>query len=184
MKERPIIFNTDMVMAILEGRKTMTRRPVKPQVINPIFIDGKLIETGNDDTKHFEIACPFGKTGDLLYVRETFGLTKYDELCFRADAEEFENADGWIEEPKWKPSIHMPKKYARIWIKITDVRVERIQSTSEEDARKEGICYLSEFKGDADVTDFAELWDDIYKKQGYGWDENPWVWVVEFERIK
>jgi len=166
--ERPIIFSTDSVESILDGRKIMTRRVIKPQ---PIWVGDPYVpfKTQDADPKGI-IDCPYGKPGDLLWVRETWRPEQDGEISFKADF----SCDG-----PWKPSIHMPKKCARIWLKVTGVRVERLQDISELDAGKEGI-YCAE-PGECFV-EFICLWDKKAKR-GYGWYQNPWVWVVEFERV-
>lgn len=176
MKERPILFSGEMVRAILEGRKTMTRRVIKPFV--PI-ID----------------FCPYGKTSDRLWVRETFAhvssWSHYNRLApnskwlYRADKE-------WPVS-RWKPSIFMPRLASRITLEITGVRVEQVRDISENDASAEGLqdWYPDPQKPNpypnggpyTNIQRFAALWDSINKKRGYGWDSNPWVWVIEFKRI-
>lgn len=152
--EKPILFSGEMVNAILAGRKTMTRRVVK-----------------ND------AHCPYA-SGDTLWVRETFAVNcvgGQDFLFYRADS--YPDGDG----APWKPSIFMPRKYSRITLRITDVRVERLQDISEDDAIAEGI------EPDPHVSTwlkFALLWNRINEERGFGWDTNPWVWVVRFERVE
>ncbi len=192
----PILFNTEMVRAILNGRKTATRRVVKFPVNK--FLNAK----------------PPYQSGDILYVRETVwqktshyldidGETKAvfcDEFRYVATDEEPEV--GWNYSWAKRPSIHMPKEAARIWLKVTDVRVERLQEIKN--FREEGIalsesceeCYLvcggcdpanSPTGCDNEVEIFSNLWDSTLKKSDldrYGWDANPWVWVIEFERYK
>lgn len=206
MKELPILFSTPMVQAILDGHKTMTRRVIKPQ---PEF------ESGYDTPHENELGvfwkkedsynciedmiadmlahCPYGQPGDRLWVRETFG---YDNMAafnkktyFKAD-----NNDPKI-ELHWKPSIHMPKAAARLWLEVVSVRVERLQEITEDDARAEGIidggclnCGESEPCGcdnpQPDARDgFVYLWNSLNAKRGYGWNINPWVFVVEFKQV-
>lgn len=188
MRELPILFNTEMVKAVLDSKKTQTRRLMKPQppdwsrntynfygAINLRLPDGKLIR------------YPYGQTGDRLYVRETFlvmhRLNRVDRIYYRADGD-----DPLADTPYsgWVASIHMPKKYARIWLEVTDVCIERVQDISWQDARAEGI--KDEPRGDLDKTEyywraFRNLWNSIYAKSDYGWDANPWVWVVEFKKL-
>lgn len=197
---KPILFNTDMVRAILDGRKTVTRRLVKflPGE-NPNWTgyikDGLMLYNGNN-----EPCCrksPY-QIGDVMYVRETWS-EGYEEgtYIYKAD-------DKLAELPKFKesskliyhPSIHMPKEAARLWLKVTDVRVERLQDMKDEDAEKEGLenfCKkCSALFGECDTClndegikeDFKELWNSTIKKSDIersGWDANPWVWVIEFE---
>ena len=204
MKERPILFSGEMVRAILEGRKTQTRRVVKPTQstpkvaplrMEPWIIDGEWQEDDNGapcwsgfhpdypgEAKWF--SCPYGQPGDRLWVRETWAQ-HFGELRYRAD----EAPDGYYHGAKgWKSSIFMPRAISRITLEITDVRVERVQEISEPDAEAEGIT--PEFPARAqdisgsDQRAFANLWDSINAKRGYGWDANPWVWVVSFRRVQ
>jgi hypothetical protein len=183
MKERPIIFNGEMVRAILAGRKTQTRRVIK--------VDGEHLRYSTYGKQALEILCdgtwrywthvhgnPYGQPGDRLWVREAWaywGSFPDDGwVIYRADADKY--------GVTWKPSIYMPKKYARIWLDIAAVRVERVQDITEEDVLAEG-CGLVPWSSEHDwprTAGFAELWDGINKKRGFGWDVNPWVWVVEF----
>lgn len=207
---KPILFNTEMVRAILDGRKTVTRRMVKflPEE-NPNWTgyikDGLMLYNGNN-----EPCCrksPY-QPGDILYVRETWGTYtrnwwETDYFMYRADypegAKTYMYHDGVHEcdLPKWRPSIHMPKEAARLWLKVTDVRVERLQDMKDEDAEKEGLenfCKkCSALFSDCDTClndegikeDFKELWNSTIKKSDIersGWNANPWVWVIEFER--
>lgn len=160
----PILFNTKMVRAILDGRKTCTRRLVKPQ-----------------PTAHYGTLCiksPY-QPGDILYVRETWmdyaGLTMYKADCDKYKLESL-NFAGF----GWKPSIHMPKEVARIWLNVTDVRVERLQDMTDDDAEAEGC-----FDYTSTALGFPDVWDSTIKKSDldrYGWHANPWVWVIEFEQ--
>lgn len=191
IKERPIIFNTDMVKAILEGRKTMTRRPIKCKEMFTVFRypDGRLWPTEcdyNENIADNEMKCPFGKPGDMLYVRETWAkLSRIDghkELFYAADGKKNMRV-GFPCLWNWKPSIHMPKEYARIWLRITDVRVERVQDISEVDAYEEGADFCLDVDGDTFRERFMNLWNLIYGKGDYKWENNPFTWVVEFERV-
>lgn len=178
--DRPILFSTPMVKAIIDGKKTQTRRVIKNQGLYgapksfkayPYKDDETLKDKFGFQSDDGEWVCPFGKPGDLLWVRETF--KEYDDWHIVYKAEDELNQE--YPNMPWKPSIFMPKKYARIWLKITDIRVERVHDISEKDAIAEGI---------ENSTKFKSLWDLINKKRGYGWDRNPYVWVVEFERSK
>lgn len=215
----PILFNTDMVRAILNGRKTVTRRLIKPQ---PTYspCDGfswkgraygtDLPTTIKGAAYNFRCAAPY-KPGDILYVRETWGTYnrnwwEADYFMYRADytdgATTYTHNDGVVcDLPKWKPSIHMPNEAARIWLKVKDVRVERLQDITEEQAYMEGTdpwdeaCYENngwhptlldpDSGGNPNIIDgFYKLWNSTIKKSDldrYGWDANPWVWVIEFE---
>lgn len=243
MKQRPILFSTPMVQAIMEGRKTMTRRVVKPQPEKLPGSDGfiplkdfvsksegqlkrglKTIIRGTDS--HVFPDCPYGKPGDVLWVRETWAETTnvndlspwpnrphlrtddiddrhtpWEAIIYRADGEWIWcDADGYsTEKSHWKPSIHMPKDAARIWLRITKTRVERLLDISDEDAIAEGID-TETFKNMAapqnffDYMDptgppllsafdsFISLWDSINGE--FSADEDPSVWVIEFERIE
>ena len=177
MKVRPILFSGSMVRAILDGRKTMTRRVVKKQHIPFVanilggFLDG--------NWKHNPF--PYGRPGDRLWVRETFsyGANGY---YFRSDVKQPETV-----KYAWKPSIHMPRVASRITLEVTGVRVERVQEITEDDAKAEGCDPLVESDGSVTCgrrkTVFAKLWDSINSKRGFGWDKNPWVWVIEFKKI-
>lgn len=194
MKERPILFTSEMVRAILDGRKTQTRRILK------------FPETGNppDETRGFVFKpeyythpCPYGQPGDRLWVRETFTLTQFNKPVYRSDARD---KDGYrwssIEigdpknEVKWKPSIYMPRWASRITLEITSVRVERLKDITQEGAEKEGwpclvgSAFPEDFKegisGNGQRTWFRKLWNKI---NGPGaWEKNPWVWVIEFKK--
>jgi len=180
VKERGIIFQGEMVRAILAGRKTMTRRVVKPEPVgSPSWIEYE--QSGCFYPATYEaipsaITCPYGLRGDRLYVREAWANWMDKEILYRATQKA-----GWIdpEKIKWKPSIHMFKKDARIWLEITGIRVERVQEISEEDCFKEGIPKL---KHQTAWFDFEELWDSINGKK-YPWESNPWVWVIGFKVI-
>ncbi len=192
-----------MVRAILEGRKTMTRRVVK---FKPI---GYLGWVRNVFTHLFKLAdaplketkCPYGVPGDRLWVRETFSeieaartpgdeIPDYMTYLYRADFSSDVDASQW--GGAWKPSIFMPRAASRILLEVTDVRVERLQDITEEDARAEGVepdvdagywkGYIFPGVYDSAKKSFASLWQSI---NGLGsWDQNPWVWVVSFKRIE
>lgn len=197
MKYVPILFNTEMVRAILEGRKTQTRRLVKqPPILGDILHD----EKGwyyEDGTRNGHSLIPPCHPGDVLWVRETW-CDPYPEnplvpFAYKADflmhwdADQTEHGDPIIiaaEEMKWKPSIHMPKEAARIFLRVKDVRVERLNDMDEEAAIAEGF---PDFPAGADspIERFSSLWDKTVKRDDlreYGYHANPWVWVIEFER--
>ncbi len=204
MAIKPILFNTEMVRAILDGRKTCTRRICKDAneytVPDMDFYnaDRRTYAVHNfADKKHTEklsIAertCPIC-LGDILYVRETWckGLERYIYCADYSDTEKFYR-DGKEIEMKWHPSIHMPKEAARIWLKVTDVRVERLQEITAESALTEGADKYIHANGtlneDQTITSFIGIWNSTIKKSDfdrYGWDANPWVWVIEFERCE
>ena len=201
MKETGMLFTSQMVRAILEGRKTQTRRvakPVKHPDLGNLYTPGALA-MGREPQHVIDRACPLGQPGDRIYVRETFSQhPEWGQLAFRADGEEFEDADGWLWEPKWMPSIHMPKYLARIWLGVTGVRVERLQDISEADALAEGISGYP-FRPDDGwpiCTGYTHLPDDgacglwptakeafskLWTSTGGDWDANPWVWAIDFK---
>lgn len=203
MRERPILFNTEMVRAILDGRKTCTRRVVKGYIpkdaefgYTEFTPKGAISCRGIYETsypgygeKFFEL--PHQK-GDVLYVRETWSEWT-DGYLYKAWTEPFPQP-GQFPEIKWKPSIHMPKEAARIWLKVTNVRVERLQDITEDGAKEEGAnCKngknvgLEEKMRRTAIERFAEIWNGTIKKSAldrYGWSANPWVWVIEFERCE
>lgn len=234
MKERGMIFNGEMTRAILDGRKTQTRREVKLNldiaclattydwatslaanhyqglteeqiqqkaeslrgVIHPVILgNGQMVS----------IICPHGKPGDRIWVRETFcpvddtqyGGEKWVDYRATPKFEESHPA-GWDSAPndaealKWRPSIHMPRWASRILLEITDVRVERLNAISQEDAQAEGMeltgwrpTYSDPDSGGEVMTpydNFAELWSSIYGDES--WKANPWVWVISFKRVE
>lgn len=225
--EKPILFSTAMVQAILEDRKTQTRRVVKPQPVmydfgpggislawvSPTTVDGyDAVGVNRVQETPGYLKCPYGKPGDILWVRETwkyyekavgkgesFHIKKF--LAYKADEDNnnIQKSCEWF-EGKWHPSIHMPREVARLFLTVKSIRVERLQDITEEDAKAEGIkSYWSkphendspfigaakEMGADLCFTRreaFQQLWDFLNAKRGYGWDTNPWVWVIEFER--
>lgn len=215
MSIKPILFNTEMVRANLDGRKSCIRRIVKPQPTNEIqcplgiCTDGDKSEIGKFAFGSHEgggkmIFCkPPYQPGDILYVRETVwqktghyldvdGETKAvwcNEFKYVATDEKPET--GWNYSWVKRPSIHMPKEAARIWLKVTDVRVERLQEITEIGATKEGCVYDVEYAlGNTAKGHFIEIWNSTIKKSKksdrdrYGWNASPWVWVIEFERCE
>ena len=187
MKDTGLIFKAPMVRAILKGRKTQTRRVAKP-VNHPdlgnLYTPGALVR--EHEPQHvINRACPYGQPGDRIYVRETFSQhPEWGQLAFRADGEEFEDADGWLWEPKWMPSIHMPKDLARIWLEITGVRLERIQDISEADALAEGarfeLASIDSVRIGATAS-FLSGFRNIWESTGGDWNANPWVWAIDFK---
>ena len=200
MSEKQILFNTEMVRAILDGRKACTRRILK----GAIPFDEKaeywnVLKKGEWSgpicVEYFmKQGSPY-KPGDILYVRETWmdyaGLTMYKADCdiYRLDSLNFAGFG-------WKPSIHMPKKAARIWLRVTNVKVERLQEITEDGAEAEGAIDSRGFILSPDNEynrihtareHFVEIWNSTIKGSDldrYGWDANPWVWVIEFERCE
>ena len=229
----PILFNTEMVQAILEGRKTVTRRVVRYKHDNTEMkmrtdkYGTRLIEIqknieGETHGKHpdgsswqkllpYIEKSPPCKTGDTLYVRETWNLAYEmdgnDQIIegtgryvyYADDPMPFTHwVDAGTGEHKdfmpWRPSIHMPKDAARIWLKVTNVRAERLQDIDDDGARAEGVNWKNgknigwkEKMQRTAVERFAEIWDSTIKRsdiERYGWDANPWVWIIEFERCE
>lgn len=183
----PILFNMEMVRSILDGRKSCTRRIIKPQPQGYFEVSEEPLYIYDTDGKQGKITPPY-QPGDILYVRETWKQAP-NGYYYYEDWQRNDIAD----ITKWKPSIHMPKEAARIWLKVTDVRVERLQDITGLSVQKEGIeldpkeC-ASKFDF---ITElfllFQKLWDSTIKKSDldrYGWDTNPYVWVIEFERCE
>ena len=191
MSIKPILFNTEMVRAILDGRKTCTRRLVKPQ------------PTARYGAQCIKAPC---QPGDILYVRETWERFE----CWNCDGDEngkcpkepkksvldktcgcymYRATDEINGDAKWHPPIRMPKEAARIWLNVTDVRVERLQEITSEQIGREGVEveYPHVLNGEEKRYAFSTLWNSTIKKSdldSYGWDANPWVWVIEFDRCK
>lgn len=217
MAIKPILFNTEMVQAILDGRKTCTRRVIKPQweecphckYVHNEYIYDKMAENAYCARCGYPLVperrAPY-QPGDILYVRETWcgwylplvGM----HYCYRATEPDGNKRptspeyDCDVEKISWHPSIHMPKEAARIWLKVTNVRVEWLQDITEDGAEAEGaidnrgFIHSPENEYDRIYTareHFIEIWDRAIKKSDldiYGWDANPWVWVIEFERCE
>lgn len=202
MAIKPVLFNTEMVRAILDGRKSCTRRvvkfPVNRYTNNVPLADKIALQELRCDKANFleEPFFSFGmnlpyQPGDILYVRETFGypisLNSGRQYVYRADevAENGFKNDSHI----WHPSIHMPKEAARIWLKVTDVRAERLQEITINGIRNEGLSSAAVHAGDMEIAlrEWKLLWNSTIKKTDldrYGWDANPYVWVIEFERCE
>ena len=217
---KPILFSTPMVQAILDGRKTQTRRVIKHTGNSmhygkllcdwglsekPYMKDGLLyweLQTAVDDSWVFEIK-PKYQPGDILWVRETWGHIAhpnynqggYDEWFVYKASKQGELPEDF----KWRPSIHMPREAARIFLKVTNIRVEKVQDITEDDVIAEGMnagicqnCGKNSYPEPCGCENpqpeyigaFAYLWNIINKKRGYGWSKNPWVWVIEFERVE
>lgn len=185
MAIKPILVgDTEMVRAILDGRKKCTRKLLKgPYTVHP---NGYITKPrGNENLCPYE---PPYKPGDIIYVRETWSkdLSRYMYRASYSDTEKFYR-NGKEVQIKWHPSIHMPKKAARIWLKVTDVRVERLQEMWASDVPKEGIFFTKPTTADGMLQAFADLWNSTIKKSDldrYGWDANPYVWVISFERCE
>lgn len=217
MSVKQILFNTEMVRAILDGRKTCTRRVIKPQPYGKCTYPLGFV---TDSTEKKEVGCfgfgideyggsiqyakPSYQPGDILYVRETWEhfeccCCEGDEHgnCYREPQQSVLNkscgcymyraTDEIYGDAKWHPSIHMPKEAARIWLKVTDVRVERLQEITTNQIEQEGVEteYPHVLNGEEKKYAFQNLWNSTIKKSDldrYGWDANPYVWVIEFER--
>lgn len=194
MRERPILFNTEMVKAILEGRKTCTRRAIKFSS----GMTGRPIGKAGDSSNPLGVMYPGGikrppyQRGDILYVRETW-CSAYDGEKYFYLADKLTNREERLllnyDNVKWHPSIHMPKEAARIWLKATDVRVERLQEIDIDGIRNEGLSSAAVHCGDMEIAlkEWEILWNSTIKKSDldrYGWSANPWVWVIEFERCE
>ena len=191
MNVKPILFSTDMVRAIQENRKTVTRRVVKPQPEIDEFIyrnqecGEMFISQDNDCFPEIKLKPPYCP-GDIMYVRETW-TSLVGSYLYKADQK-----PGMKNPGKWHPSIHMPREAARIFLRVTDVRVERLQDMSREDAVLEGCDpTLKDIAPDLGYyriwTEMESLWNRAIKPADraiYGWDANPWVWVNEFERCE
>lgn len=204
MKERPIIFSAPMVRAILEGRKTQTRRIVKPHPEDGMKFGGWITDStvsrnigtafffhGESPVfaqKNHHAKCPYGEPGDRLWVRESFRLYDssiecacYDYCsCASYDKKPIYRADSQCDDDnKWKPSIYIPRWASRINLIVKSVRVERLQEITEDDAIAEGEVAITGM--DLSARDmYSALWDDLNEKRA-PWDSNPWVWVIEFE---
>lgn len=170
-KEKPILFSGAMVRAILEGKKTQTRRVIKPQ---------PMLDTHTRVTACYK--CPYGAPGDRLWVRETWTTHQNDKgadcLLYRAEV-----PDPELYAP-WRPSIFMPRAASRIMLEVTGVRVERIQEISEADAIAEGVEIIPiDTSTWTNRQSFSILWDKINAKRGYSWASNPWVFVISFKLI-
>ncbi|MCI9543552.1 MAG: hypothetical protein HFE93_05060 [Acutalibacter muris] len=184
---KPILFNTEMVRAILDDRKTVTRRVVKKSTVDKFVLsqDGRLLGNFNADCPEWGTYptiddapyCP----GDILYVRETWCQPAAHTFWYKADSP--------VQNVLWRPSIHMPREAARIFLRVTDVRVERLQDISPSQCVAEGAddgTAFREIGGEFVRGMFNDLWNSTIKPADcaiYGWDANPWVWVIEFERI-
>lgn len=223
---KPIIFSTPMVLAILEDWKIQTRRVIRfPNKLRPHWYHGPN-EEGLHEFMFGEIdpinrmaidwteavKAPY-KTGDVLWVRETFTQirnieTGHIDTFYAAEQKDYDTVsttylcddDGFETDRTipWKPSIHMPREAARLFLRVTDVRVEQLQDITEFDAIKEGFpgeeCHhfgrgaCEDCNGTGWIeppsVEFMMEWENLNAKRGLGWDVNPWVWVVEFERVE
>lgn len=198
MKERPILFNSEMIYAILEGRKTQTRRLVKPQPKGGGVVEydkaRKLLAhyyrgamQAWNEAKHW--VCPYGKPGDLLWARETWADCGANTAAYKSGSAVL------VPGVAWRPSIHMPRWASRITLRVEDIRVERLRNIPHNDAIDEGIRYFETDDGedgyyaikqggvpcsDCPVDVFKMLWNSINAAHGFGWEANPLVWTVTF----
>lgn len=199
-KERPILFSGPMVRAILEGRKTQTRRVINFKRLSsirrgrlfysPPFKSWAIANTADYGTHIDEhvvlVNCPYGDRGDRLWVRETWGESGHNRFEYRASP-----ADGtdFRSVSRWRPSIHMPREASRITLEITDVRVQRLQDISDEDAMAEGgyewnygFCHSKETgTHETPRGSFRALWASINGADS--WAANPWVWAISFSSV-
>lgn len=194
---KPILFNTEMVKAILDGRKTVTRRVVKKDKADAVLSSPCRMENPDiPDDRFIKCLCTAPcEIGDILYVRETWNKVKLESESewhyeYRASCENpsyFSN--GFMAE--WRPSIHMPKDAARIFLRVIDARVERLQDITYEGCKAEGfdgVIFTDDTEGlpAIAINRFSRMWDSTIKtddREYVGWEANPWVWVIEFERI-
>lgn len=186
-----ILFNSEMVRAILAGRKTVTRRVVtvpwhkgkRTTPYEPYYIesDGKLLYMDEGGGFHpMEEISPYGQAGNVLWVRETWcpGYYADGRVGYKAD---WVNPDPRVvAETKWKPNIHMPRAAARLFLQVTNVRVERLNQITANDAKAEGIIDADDYEA---VRKFEELWNSVNYDRGFGFAMAPWVWVIEFGKI-
>ena len=201
MNEKPILFNGEMVRAILGGRKTQTRRVVKDQGRVPT-----VLQSDGNRPKHvpdwFTDYCPYGGHGDRLWVRETHWRAEGEGTGGKVRFLQYKatSPDDPPLGDRWRPSIHMPRWASRITLEVVEVRMQRVQDITDEDAIAEGVQYVvDDFARCGDGTmdsceqvalgldhrrTFSLLWDDLNTKRGYGWDTNPWVWAVTFKRLE
>ncbi len=187
MNTKPILFTGEMVRAIIDGRKTQSRRVIKTRAENHTRI-GPVGHQAHIESPEALNHCPYGVTGDLLWVRETWrelgsvqqedgripdGLGAH-EIIYRAD--------DLTETGPWRPSIFLPRSLSRLTLRVSNVRVERVQDIGEEDCQAEG-CTGSPFGPAADLILFPSFWDSINAKRGYSYESNPWVWVIEWDKM-
>ena len=187
---KPMLFSTEMVQAILKDRKTVTRRAVKPQPKAALYPmpDSMCWPGCFANCEEERVYRPPLQTGDILWVRETWAKSMAGTFMYRAD-------DKAIMVERWHPSIHMPREAARIFLRVTDVRSERLNDITDAQAKAEGVSMPLPAQKDPEYAEyiggyygaFADLWDSTIKPKDiptYGWDANPWVWVIEFERCE
>ncbi len=216
MNTKPMIFTTENIRGIRDGRKTMTRRVIKPQPSEGglewcTAADGAfsawqdpllLLDEHSEDGGPCQRVCPYGVPGDLLWVRETWGKEpdrrtspSLGETTNLFEGDVFYRASHENNYPgPWKPSIHMPRTLSRLTLRVSNVRVERVQDISEEDMIAEGITDIGDGCGCLERANgnmaysttrnlFMQLWDSINAKRGYSWESNPYVWIIEWDKV-
>ena len=200
MKEqmKPIIMSTEDVLALLDGRKTMFRLVAKEldgvDILNCRHVDGDIQEPKGYPIGHVSLTerCKF-KPGDVLYVRETWAGLNENEYLYQADDPDVNVWKIWRNKgvgavyDRWMSPVTMPREAARLFLRVTDVRVERVQDIAEKDAESEGFrteCGPLSSCPTCNVSEFHKEWDSRNAKRGYGWDSNPWVWIIEFKRVE
>ena len=207
---KQILFNTEMVRAILDDRKSQTRRPIDWDISNNMSGDAAsryFVQT--DDGLIDALKLYRYQKGDILYARETWKIKWLDnnklEMAITYEADEtweyiefssdrFSKFKKYYNKKGWQPSIFMPKEAAMLFLEVTDIRVERVQDINPGDSIAEGlnVCYDCKDHGGCYLPNvcaylpntFKKVWDKIYKTKGYGWDDNPWIWIIEFERCE
>ena len=192
IKEKPILFNSEMVRAVLEGRKTQTRRVVKLDHGEHLvkLESGQINGVQSHSGKVKDLKCPYGKPSDRLWVREKFTTLSHNSSDEEGDAWIYaasENGEAWESEAegwRWKPSIFMPRAASRILLEVIDVRVEKLKKMNRGDAMSEGCPFPNIASEKSPLLWFRELWDSINKARGCDWDSNPYVWVVEFKVLE
>lgn len=197
MTDRPILFSSEMVRAILDGRKTQTRRVITPQPLVdfnlrfPINWKSSMFKT----TEDFAARCSYGHLGDRLWVREN-GCERPDRSPkmmrdgantwprYMYDADDCDHAQ--LREWGWRrrPSIHMPRWASRITLEIVSIRVERVKTITDDGAIEEGVDRTNTSIPGYATTRYVKLWDSINAKRGFPWSSNPWVWAIEFKRVE
>ncbi len=190
MNEHPILFNAQAVRAILAGTKTQTRKVIMPQppremVRAAVGITGWWVGWDADDNEVWSALCPYGVSGDMLWVRETFGLTPDEPPDGSEEPGIYYRADWDGTEPvsfSWRSSVLMPRLASRVTLSVTDVRVQRVQNVSEEDVLAEGITREDMAHYCWYWRPFQVMWNSVNFKRGYPWELNPWVWAITFKK--